>query len=117
MDAETFLSLTPEKISEMTGKKVSFTQKLSLKMAQKQVKRQLRKGKAIDMASVARKAAWGDNFHWGAFLLGLFLGPVGVLIVYLVQFEDPQVARKSAWRGLLSWLAIALVVARLISAG
>ena len=114
MDAATFLTLTPQKWQEMTGKKISFTQKLSLKMAQKQVKRQLKNGKAVDMATVARKAAWGDNFHWGAFLLGMFLGPIGVLIVYLVEFEDPQIARKSAWRGLLTWLALALLVTRLI---
>lgn len=114
MDAATFLTLTPQKWQEMTGKKISITQKLSLKMAQKQVKRQLKKGKAVDMATVARKAAWGDNFHWGAFLLGMFLGPIGVLIVYLVEFEDPQVARKSAWRGLLAWVALAALVARLI---
>lgn len=37
MDA--FLSLTPEKVKEMTGKKMNFAQKLALKMAQKKAKR------------------------------------------------------------------------------
>ncbi|MBP6688223.1 MAG: YqaE/Pmp3 family membrane protein [Lacibacter sp.] len=37
MDA--FLSLTPEKVKEMTGKKMSFGQKIALKMAQKKAKR------------------------------------------------------------------------------
>lgn len=85
MDAATFVTLTPQKWQEMTGNKISFSQKLSLKMAQKQVKRQLKKGTTVDMATVARKAAGGENFHWGAFLLGMFLGPIGVLIVYLVE--------------------------------
>ncbi len=78
------------------------------------MKHQLRKGKTVDMNFIAKKADWRDNFHLGAYLLGLFLGPIGVLIVYLVQYEDPQVARKSAWRGLLSWLLIGLLVVRLI---
>lgn len=37
MDA--FLSLTPEKLKEMTGKKMNFAQKLALKMAQKKARR------------------------------------------------------------------------------
>ncbi len=37
MDA--FLSLTPEKVKEMTGKKMNFAQKMALKMAQKKAKR------------------------------------------------------------------------------
>ncbi len=114
MDVKEFLALTPAKWKEISGKKLSLPQRLSLKMAQKQVKRQLKKGQSADMAVVASKAAWGDNFHWGAFLLAMFLGPIGVLIVYLVQFEDPEVARKSAWRGLIAWVALAALVARLI---
>lgn len=114
MSAEGFVLLTAKKMEELTGKKLSFTQKISLKRLQKQVKRQLQKGKSVDMNVIARKADWQDNFHLGAYLLGLFLGPIGVLIVYLVQYEDPQVARKSAWRGLLSWLLIGLLVVRLI---
>jgi uncharacterized membrane protein YqaE (UPF0057 family) len=37
MDA--FLSLTPEKVKEMAGKKMNFAQKIALKMAQKKAKR------------------------------------------------------------------------------
>jgi uncharacterized membrane protein YqaE (UPF0057 family) len=36
---EAFLSLTPEKVKEMTGKKMNFAQKIALKMAQKKAKR------------------------------------------------------------------------------
>ena len=46
MDA--FLSLTPAKIQEMTGKKMTFGQKIALKMAQKKLSKQLKKGKSID---------------------------------------------------------------------
>lgn len=46
MDA--FLALTPAKVEEMTGKKLTFGQKIALKMAQKKLSKQLNKGKAID---------------------------------------------------------------------
>lgn len=47
MDA--FLALTPAKIQEMTGKKMTFAQKIALKMAQKKLSKQLKKGKSIDV--------------------------------------------------------------------
>ena len=47
MDA--FLALTPAKVQEMTGKKMTFGQKIALKMAQKKLSKQLKKGKSIDI--------------------------------------------------------------------
>ncbi len=47
MDA--FLALTPAKVQEMTGKKMTFGQKIALKMGQKKFSKQLKKGKSIDI--------------------------------------------------------------------
>ncbi len=47
MDA--FLALTPAKVQEMTGKKMTFGQKIALKMVQKKFSKQLKKGKSIDI--------------------------------------------------------------------
>lgn len=47
MDA--FLALTPAKVHEMTGKKMTFGQKIALKMMQKKFTKQLKKGKSIDI--------------------------------------------------------------------
>ena len=47
MDA--FLALTPAKVEELTGKKMTFAQKIALKIAQKKFSKQLKKGKSIDI--------------------------------------------------------------------
>jgi hypothetical protein len=47
MDA--FLALTPAKVQEMTGKKMTFVQKIALKIVQKKFSKQLKKGKSIDI--------------------------------------------------------------------
>jgi len=39
MTVDDFLSLTPKKYKELTGKKLSLTQKISLKLAQKKVRK------------------------------------------------------------------------------
>lgn len=108
MDPKTFLSLTPAKIQEMTGKKMTFKQKLGLKLAQRDVKKQLKQGKEVNMADMAKRADGG--FNWGAGALGFFLGLIGVLIVYLAFKNDKATARKSAWIGLAIWVALSIVL-------
>lgn len=113
IDAKTFLSLTPAMVKKMTGKKMKFDDRVVLKIAQKQVKKDLRKGKEVNIAEAMKRAE--GNFSIGAFLLGMFLLFIGVLIVYVTEWEDPQVARKSAWRGLISGVLLAVAIIRLVS--
>lgn len=109
-DAKTFLLLTPAKIQEMTGRKMNLGQKISLKMAQMEIKKQLRKGKAVNIKEAGRKVEAGVNFLW--LLVGFLLGIAGVLIAYLTK-EGPDDNRvKSAWIGFgISALLVILVYA------
>jgi hypothetical protein len=112
MDAKTFLSLTPAKIQEMTGKKMTLGQKVSLKMAQMEVKKQLKKGKEVNMADMGKKAASGINILW--VLIGFVLNWVGVLIAYLTREGSDDNRVKSAWIGfaigtalwIILWIAV-----------
>ena len=47
-DAQTFLSLTPAKVQEMTGRKMTFSEKIALKIAQKNYKKELNTSKSLD---------------------------------------------------------------------
>jgi hypothetical protein len=51
-----------------------------------------------------------SNFYFGSFLLGLLLGLIGMLIVYLVNADSPNRKKKmrSATAGWLVWLVILL---------
>jgi uncharacterized membrane protein YqaE (UPF0057 family) len=44
MDPQTFLSLTPKKVEEMSGRKMTFKERIGLKLAQKKMKNHLKKG-------------------------------------------------------------------------
>lgn len=75
MDA--FLSLTPAKIQEMTGKKMTFGQKIALKMAQKKMSKQLNKGKSIDIKDERQMLRLWIIFALVAIalsILGIFIG-------------------------------------------
>lgn len=101
MDA--FLSLTPAKIQEMTGKKMTFSQKIALKMAQKKLSKQLKKGNSIDTkdekqmlrlwiifalaAIVLAIIGWFVPFVW--FLSGLaWLAAVIFFVLWLVALAN-----------------------------
>lgn len=101
MDA--FLSLTPAKIQEMTGKKMTFGQKIALKMAQKKLSKQLKKGNSIDTkdekqmlrlwiifalaAIVLAIIGWFVPFVW--FLSGLaWLAAVIFFVLWLVALAN-----------------------------
>ena len=82
---EEFLSLTPKKYKELTGKRMTLTQKVSLKLIQLKMKRQLRIHEAInsfddiDFRDPVDKWMWFWIFAWGIGLVILFLPGVWVL--------------------------------------
>lgn len=90
-----FLSLTPKKYYELTGKKMKLSQKISLKLAQHKVKRMIKKGKPVDLVAMSKELDTSD-FHLIGFVLGLILSLIGVLFAYLV---DDESMIKWAWIG------------------
>ena len=103
---EDFLSLTPKKYTELTGKKMTIPQKISLKIAQHKVKRAIKKGKTIDLNALSKEVDT-SNFNIGGFVLGLLLGIIGVLIAYLIG--DHNIV-KWAWIGFAVWVGIVLLI-------
>lgn len=91
-----FLSLTPEKVKEMTGKKMNFAQKLALKMAQKKAKRadgEVSKGLYIVLAIFG--LAWiamgiMDDWSGGTWILNLVL----TLLFWLPGFIHALIMMK-----------------------
>ena len=81
-----FLSLTPEKYKQLTGKRLSFLQRIALKLEQQRIKRSLKK----------KEPAILSDFDPIGFVLGLFISIFGVGISYLINYKD---TRKWAWIG------------------
>ena len=109
--AKQFLALTPKKYQELTGKKMNLFQKIEFKMLQHKVKKMVDKGQVVTMADVKDKVDELSSMNVLGFLLGLVLGPVGVVIALILKETgnvDAGVLRWSLY-GLLVWLAIVLV--------
>jgi hypothetical protein len=95
LSVEDFLALTPKKIREITGQKVSLSQKVALKMAQSKLKKEIQNKQAASVSNAAELVDSSD-FNLGGFVLGLLLSIFGVLIAYLIGDRD---VIKWAWIG------------------
>ena len=73
IDVDAFLALTPKKVKEQTGRRLTIKQALALKAAQKKIK----KGLANDNDRA------GDKSQVTALILAIFLGWLGVHRFYL----------------------------------
>jgi hypothetical protein len=106
ISAKQFLKLTPKKYQELTGKKMSFVQKVQLKFVQHKVKRMVKRGEVITMADVAKKFEDDTLMNVLAFLLGVVLGPIGVIIVLILRESGDMSQTAFRWSliGLLIWL-------------
>ena len=105
MTVQDFLALTPKKYKELTGEKLSITQKISLKLAQKKIRKAVKNNESIDSATMANAVDTSD-FNIGGFVLGFLLSVIGVLIAYLIG--DTSVI-KWAWIGFGVFLVIFLL--------
>jgi hypothetical protein len=112
MSVKTFLSLSPKDIYSGTGKKLSFKEKMGLKIAQKELKTQVKKNQIDEntIVELDKQMGYGESsFNIGGFLLGFILGLIGVGLAHI--FSDDKDFRRSSWKGLGAWIILILVLA------
>jgi hypothetical protein len=108
-------SIKIKKVEELTGNKMSFVDRLAFKVAQKKLSDNIMPDgsfgkKAIQKAIQKQQKNEGSSFHFGGFAMGFFLGPIGILIAYLINDDNKRSRVKSAWRGFLAAMLIAFAI-------
>jgi len=78
---EEFLTLNAQNIRANTGKKLKLRDKIVLKLVQRKIRKQLRKGFVPNIQT--EYISVDKKFHFGGFVLGLSLGVVGIFIAVL----------------------------------
>lgn len=111
---EDFLMLTPQSYKEMTGKKMSFGQKLDLGISKRYVKKFISKDGTVNVEKMKRRGFFGGwQWHWGGFALGLFLSLLGPIVALF--FNDDykwdrfwSALHTAVWTGLIVLTIVAL---------
>ncbi len=104
LTAEKFVRLSAREFGTLTNQNLGWKQKMVLKYTQHQVKKRLSKGESINSV----EEMFYNNtsrFNLGGFLLGFFLGLVGVLIALLFGRN----AVRSALIGCLCLIIVGLI--------
>jgi hypothetical protein len=100
---------------KLSAEKLNFFDRLNFKVTQKKVRKLVNPDGTIKAERFEKfMQQWGERrFHFGGFLLGLLLGPIGVIICYFINDDYKQDRVRSAWRGFLSFITITLLILRL----
>jgi hypothetical protein len=107
LDVQQILTLTPKSYEELTGKKMSFRDKLALKFVQRNIKKDLKKNGTVNLPDYVDEDG-STRFNIGGFALGLLLGFIGVALAHI--FSNSKSFRRSSWYGLGAIIIIALVI-------
>lgn len=104
-----------KELQELTGKKMSFFDKLGFKATQRQLRSKINYDGTFNSKKIEKfiKKARGDGegFQAGGFFLGFLLGLIGILIAYLIKDDQKRNRVKWAWIGFGVWIAILLIIA------
>ncbi len=96
-----FVSLTVPGYEKLKGKKINFLEKFSFKLSQKRMKKMI---KLYDDGEVTTL----EKISW--LLKGLVLGPIAVLLAYIIFKEDKRELIKWTWFGFAGWAVLLAVI-------
>lgn len=99
----------------LTGKKLSFFDKIGFKLGQKKLRNKIEedgtiKSKVIQKYAGKMAADGTTGFHLGGFALGFLVGLIGVLIAYLINDDKKSNRVKWAWIGLAAAIVFYLLL-------
>jgi hypothetical protein len=103
--------ISTSQFEKLSGKNLHLPDKIGFKLAQRELRKSINSDGTVNskkLEKVAKKLD-GSGFNLGGFALGLLLGPIGVLIAYLIPGENKTSRIKWAWLGLLVAVVLWLV--------
>jgi hypothetical protein len=106
--------ISAAELEALTGRKMSWGERISFKKAQKKLKKSYDENGTITNKKILKHANPDDltaGFHLGGFALGFLLSLIGVLIAYLIKDDKKGNRVKWAWIGFGVALAIWLIFA------
>jgi hypothetical protein len=98
----------------LINRKMNFFDRLAFKSAQKKLKKGINEDGTVQKKRLEKfmsKYYGGETgFHAGGFFLGFLLGPIGLVIAYVINDDYKRNRVKYAWTGLLVLAKIIIAI-------
>ncbi|MGH2566047.1 MAG: hypothetical protein ACRDE5_16130, partial [Ginsengibacter sp.] len=108
LKASTFVKMSAREFAAVTGKKLNFFQKIYFKIIKARVRHDLKKTPDLLMAAYIDQKTGKFKFDPLWFVIGTFIGPIGVLLSYYSHQQKNGPNKKnrttSAWIGFGLWI-------------
>jgi hypothetical protein len=104
-----------KELETLTGKKMSYGERLAFPLAQRKLRKTIQPDGTINNKRLARlmkkETGPSQGFHALGFILGFFLGPLGVLLAYLINSDEDKRNRvKWSWIGFGLNLILSIII-------
>ena len=103
-DVQEFMALSPKEMGKRRGERLTFKEKMAVKLVKRQIRKAERRGQEVSLESASQNAA--SDFNIGGFLLGFLLGLIGVLLALIIDKD----LVNSALIGLGVWVVILILI-------
>jgi hypothetical protein len=97
----------------LSGEKMKFFDRIGFKIAQKKLKGNINNDGTLNNRNLVKsfiKDRKGKGSGIGGFALSMLLGPIGLLIAYLIKDDHKKNRVKWAWIGLIAFPIFWLIV-------
>jgi hypothetical protein len=113
ISVEDFVKLTPKSYKLLTGKKMSFKERISLTFGKKSLRKMITKDGTVNKSKMNKGGFWGGfKWHWGGFALGFFLSILGPIVALFFNDEYKWDRFWTAFHtAIYVWLLVVIIVA------
>lgn len=103
--------ISVKKYEQISERKMNFLAKVNFKAGQKKLRKSISEDGTMTGKNFRKALKIGDpssGFHIGGFALGFLLGPIGVIIAYIIKGDEDvdRNRRKYAWAGFGIWVGL-----------
>jgi hypothetical protein len=99
---------------KLTGKDMKLFDKIGFKLGQKKLRKSINKDGTVNKKQIEKylrtDTQKGIEISWSGLLLGVFLGPIGVLICYLINDDKKKQRVNWAWIGFAASVLSVIIV-------
>ena len=109
-----YIQLSPKVYREITGQKLTFKERIKLKLTQAMLKKAIRNKTFVDKEDFFKRGLFDPwSWHWGGFALGFFFSLLGVVVALFINddYRHDRIMTALCAAGIAAGILVAIAAA------